>query len=218
MSTATVNGIGAAQCLLTVPLSGIPFADVELTEEATIPDRSVLIIGTLTMVCSPIWQGTYLGRTQARLAAGGAGWRKPVTPRGYGSPAGVILAQVIADAAAEVGELVGVVPASNVGPFFGRVAGPASQVFDRVPAGLNWWVDMQGLAQVAARPVTPSLTPVEAIDWDPWIRRLIVGCEDNGSIGPGSQLTLPSVGTVTINAARWSIANDRLRGELWTAA
>lgn len=218
MSTASVNGIGAAQCIALIPFSGIPYADVELTEEVTLPSRSVLIIGTLTMVCSPIWQGTYLGRTQARMVAGAGAWRNVIPAKGYGSPVGVQLPQIIGDAALEVGETVGIVPPINAGPFYARSNDTASQVFDLVPSTLTWWVDMLGAAQVAVRPTVPLLTPIEVMDWDPWIRRLVIGCEENALVQPGSQITHPDVGTVTVNAVRWSIANDRLRGEVWTQA
>jgi hypothetical protein len=219
MSTATVNGITAAVCSLMITASGIPFADVELTDTVTLPPRSILIIGSLTMVCTATRQGTYLGRTQARLVAGAAGWRNPVTARGYGSPAGVQLAQVIADAATEVGETVGVIAPVPAGPFYTRRAARASQVFDLVPAGLSWWVDLNGLAQVGTRTPSIAVANIQVIDWDTGIGRAIVAAEENAGLIPGATILNPDIGSVTINSARWYIqGGSQLRGELWTQA
>jgi hypothetical protein len=217
MSTATVNGITAATCSLHIPATGIPFADVELADAVEIPPRALLIVGAITMTCTASRQGTYLGRTQARLVAGSARWGSTVRPRGYGSPAGVQLAQVIADAASEVGELVGPISPVNLGPFFARREGRASQVLDRVPLGMAWWVALNGAVNVGVRATTPSLAPFQLIDWDPGTGRAVVASEENATLIPGYSIAHPDLGgSRVISVASWSITGSELRGELWT--
>lgn len=211
---ASINGYHAAQCVMTIGATGIPFVDVEITEETVFPDVCTVVLGGLTLIGYPQRQGAWQGRTQARVVAGRGGWSRVIPPRGYGSPSGVMLAQVIGDAARTVGETVGVVPSVNVGSHYLRVEGPAAAVLD-LCAPLDWWVDLSGVLQVGTRTGGVSSAPFELIDWDQWTRRAVIGCEDNSRVLPGATLVSSSAGTITVNTVRWSIGTGTLRGEIW---
>lgn len=215
MSTATLNGRVAGSCKVTIPLNGAPIVDVYLTDTLPVSARSTVTVGTLALVCSPVRTGQFMGSTFARMAGGSAGWMRAVPAKGYTQANGLQGAQIVGDAAREVGETIGAVVPGSVGNFYGRMAGAASQVFALFPRNVNWWVDYRGLTQVGTR--TPGLVTarVEVLDFNPDLGRVTLTMDDTAALVPGLTLASPLFGSGIINCIGWTVTESKLLGEVW---
>src|SRR5579864_8516750 len=105
--TATL-GIGAIRkASLRVERAGIAAAHVALTDDAAlaVPSRQTLTIGDSARIGTVIGGGDFGGEARYEWVAGAGRWGMPVAQRPYHDAGGIMLSAVLADLAADVGEI-----------------------------------------------------------------------------------------------------------------
>lgn len=118
----------------------------------------VLTLGDTDFHGYVITGGEFQGSTTYALGAGGAGWSKAVAAKGHQDPAGVSLAEVATQLAAEAGEKIDVSTISTIlGDHWTRPAGPASVALSALfpLADGGWRTDPDGITRSGARPPAP---------------------------------------------------------------
>lgn len=169
MAAIALNDLRLKRLRIMVPERGPWIAEAQLDEAAELPvgaatlqAGAVALQGTIALEAS----GAYLVSTRARVIGGAGGWRNVIIGRHYHNDAGVSIANVLSTTAAAVGETLGDV--SGLGRLlavdYERIEGRASAVLDRLAP--DWWVDFDGVTQVAARPSSDAAAPVEVEAFD----------------------------------------------------
>lgn len=153
MSLATINGASATLCRVSLPAWGAWWAEVETSgPDALAPGAAAtIVLDDLTLRGTVVTGGAYQTRVRYRIVAGAGGWGRSVAARSYANDLGVKASLILRDVAAEVGETLGTVPATAIGPAYVRAEGPATRVLDWV-APRGWYVDEAGVTQVGRRP------------------------------------------------------------------
>ncbi len=194
---ATLAGARIVAGSIVIPIYGAWSGDVSLATDGPISDQPQLVLGNLEMKGAVYRQAPFVGARQVRLVAGAGGWRKEVLAKQYALAGGVKLGMILGDAAQEVGERVNVPTDTIVGTGYAREKAPASRVLRQL-AGANWYIDPEGVTQIAAWPArkVPSPFSVEAFDGG---RGLVtIATEDYASWLPGCTFTAPTLeGTLT---------------------
>jgi hypothetical protein len=194
------------------PLLGAWVADVDLASANALPTTITLTIGNLVLAGAVYRQAQFAGRTTALLVAGANGWSNDVEARAYSNPGGVLLSQVLGDAATEVGERVAVVSDAPIGNFFWRFADRASRVL-RALAGPEWWIDSTGTTQVGPRTGASITSPFQIIAFDGASGTAEISTEDPASWVPGATFSNAVLTTTqTVGSVRHDLsANGRAR-------
>lgn len=147
---ATFNGVVVTAVCVQLPAFGLWWADVEAATPTVLTGAVTLVVDDLVLKGTVMSGGAREARFRYRVVAGAGGWGRTIPAKSYVNDAGVKLATVLRDAAAECGEQLGTVPAGTVGTSYVRPAGPASRVLEElVPRG--WYVDELGVTQVGRR-------------------------------------------------------------------
>jgi hypothetical protein len=197
----SLNGIRCVSLRLVTCWKGTFFADCSLDSDSTpvtsadVPsgvvtvtlssvdsgEQPITIIGTV----DPNNSGRFVSTVPVRVV-GGYGWLQKVPGQHFHSDSGVSSATVEKATAAAVGEKVVDPSPVLLGTDWVRVANePASSVFQH----RDWYVDTDGMTQVASRPTVPPDSSVELLSWDP--------LHQHGTLS-GDALVLP--GTVITDA------------------
>jgi hypothetical protein len=214
----SANGARIVSGALSWPLYGAWTADLVLQTTTPLSGPVTLTVGNLTLAGAVYRQATFAGVTEVRLVAGAGGWSKAVQARGYDNAGGVLRSQVLADAAAEVGESVVVATDGSVGNGYARIADKAARVL-RANAGSQWWIDSGGVTHVGPRPSTAitSAFTVEAFSGASGTLRIATG--DPASWVPGNTFASATVAQQTIASIRHHFGPDgRARLEVMTSA
>ena len=219
----SVGGIPAQSVRLHVGNTG-PWhvlADLESDEPlvygATVPVR----IGDLTLVgtVDPLFDGTYNLQRKCRVVAGGGGWGRIVSRKGYHNDAGVKARLIAEDAARLVGEQIGTfVPRrERVGTDYARQEGPASSALeDAAGSGVSWWVDYAGLTHVGVRPaVQTDADSYDVVAYDPRERVATLALPDIAAVGIGSILATGLPEPRAVRHLELSITSDETRATVW---
>ncbi len=219
--TLLANGIALTSATITWPWSGPMLFDLSSPDPITpVAGQVTVVMGNITAVCAllPDRSGEFAGAWRGLGVGGFAGWRKVLPAKGYRSPAGVVDAQVFADAAVSAGEVMapGSVPRPAGGFYTRNGIDPASQVFDLLPADQTWWVTPQGLTTYGVRLPSVTLAAFVLDDYDAAKGRVRISSEEPGSFGPGVTFTDPLAGSFTVNSAVWHATATKLTGEIWT--
>lgn len=221
--SAVANAIALTWCRITVPWSGCALVEMQAPEPVLpVAGLVTVLMGDLSVSCAlvPSRSGDFAGRWSGYAVAGRNGWDKPATAKGYASPFGVINAQVIQDAARDSGELPPVIATPlPMGPFYSRIGGrPYSQVFAKLPAFTDWWVDpATGITQVAPRPPLTVALPFEIVNVANSAGRVTIATDNPAQFAPNATFIDPQAGVFTVNAAVWTSDGEKMRGEIWTA-
>lgn len=210
-----LNALQCASARLLVPCVGAWSVDldVELGELPTVPTGPALVtLGTTVLVGTVDETSSARFGTSAkvRVLGGGGGWRKTVPARHYHNPAGLPSPVVITTTAAEVGEKAIVAIPDVLGLDYARAEGPAWEVL----RGRSWWVDFQGITQVAPRvpkPIDP--TAIDVLTWDGEKGRAEIACDEPFS--PGAILVDPRFGTITVTDLELTFDGGGVRGSAW---
>ena len=165
-SFASLSGLPIVRLALTIPFTGIWHADALLDRAIDISGPQALTLSDFAGVCSVVRAVDFAGARSVRLVGGAGGWRSLVLPRQYANPGGVLLATILGDVAATVGEpppIVGPTVSPVAGPAFVRQGGLASLVLQDL-FGDAWWMTPAGVVQATPRLPTPIVAPVDVLD------------------------------------------------------
>ena len=168
-------------------------------------------VGTLSGTIDPRGSGSFIEFRQLRVLGGGAGWDQVVKPQHFHSDGLLRDVDVYTTTGVTVGEVVNVPIPSPLASDFVRSAGPASQIF----AGLDWWVDLMGVTQVASRlPAVPDAT-LELMTWDPTTEVAELACQ--GLVLPGTPISDPRIpnGPVIVRDVEQIFDADGSRVTAW---
>lgn len=222
MTTLLVQGQPAMWMEVTIPWSGIPLVRCRAPDIAE-PSAGQVVFTMADMVINanlvPNRSSVFAGTWGGEAVAGFGGWKQTVGAKGYRSPAGLLNVQILADVARTVGEPPPVVQSPrSVGGFYVRGQGPASQVFSSPVIGdSNWWVSLQGIAQVGTRTPGPVTSDFSILEITRKAGRVIIATENPGDFAPGKTFTDPNFGAFTVDSVVWTADESHLRGEVWIA-
>ena len=212
-----VSGHPISSATIQIPRHGIPRATMSLVEPAQIADgdRVTLTVGDVSMVGTVLRVGTFANEMRIDMVGGAGGWERDVVAQPYADDAGVPLAMVAADLATLVGETLGTVENRILGSAWHRVAGTASTAVRDI-VGDVWWVGLDGLTNLSARPVATSTATGSVIveSYDPTTGRAVLAAEDDGvsRFLPGSRIAsdaLPQTITITETILRATTGSVR---------
>ncbi len=185
MSLGTLGGNAVSRAVVQVGAWGAYWIDVDLVEPVTIAGLTTFVLGGVSFACTVVSGGAIDGRASYRLVGGHGGWGKPVPARGYSDDAGVKLGTVVSDAASAVGETLGGVPTTRLGPHYARRSdAPASAVLNDV-APRAWRVDFDGITRFGVRPTTTYVGDAPRTRRDPNATVVELATEDLTGIVPG---------------------------------
>jgi hypothetical protein len=223
---ASVAGFQLVSGSLVVPLIGVWTADLQLAGEETVSGQVSVVIGNLTLVGAVFRSDAYGGQTHVRLVGGAGGWRTSITPQGYGNTAGVMLSQILGDAAAACGEKVNVAEDASIGNAWVRVNFDSSVAGDilwqllhlgAIPA---WYVDPTGITQIAAWPTVQVTTPFTVTGQKADKGVCTIATEDYVSWMPGCTFANPLLATTFTSAGvhyEWT-PDGKFRFEVLTSS
>jgi len=212
MSTATLGGHRATTARVAIPAWGVPWAEVALDEEVTLSGRVELVVADLTLSCTVVSGGPTKGRSHYRVVGGAGGWGRVVGERGHASDAGVAVETLLRAVALDAGEtLAGDLPATRVGPSWGREAGPAYRTLELL-APRGWYVDEQGLTRIGRRPSAALAVEATRGPIDTVMQRVPLAAESIASILPG--VVVDGIEAVDV---LHEVAAGGLRSTIWGA-
>jgi hypothetical protein len=155
MAAVTLNGHACSAALLTIPGVGLWYASLDLSDVAELSGEVTL------QWLDTTWRGFVVagavvdGVSKYRVVAGAGGWGKVLAPRAYANDAGLQVARLIADVAADCGEQIDGAPATRLGPHFNRPRGPASFALNLLTPRA-WYARPDGVVAFGARPSLPA--------------------------------------------------------------
>lgn len=162
---ASLNGLPVYRLAMVLPAVGIFHADVDVAEQIDSAGPQILMVSGTSYACAAYRTTDFAGTHTVRLVGGTGGWRTPVLPKQYSSPAGVPTAVVLSDVAATVGEIPPVLSPTippTIGTGFMRQGGLASLVLWQL-LGNAWYMDPTGTIQTAPRIGVPVATPFQVV-------------------------------------------------------
>lgn len=183
MSLASLGGSPATRARVQVPSWGLWWADVELAEPAELDGVQTLTIGDVTAT-GKVYGGAFEGRASYRVVGGVGGWGTAVDARSYSNDLGILAADVISDAAREVGETVEGAPDTVLGPHFARHEGLASDVLNML-APRAWYVDFEGVTRFGSRETTTYAGDAPRTRVDPAAGVIEIATEEIAALVPG---------------------------------
>ena len=226
MKSSALGSTSILAGTMLIPWVGAWVLDVDLDLASTSPLPSGKVtpnIGdaTLAGTIDASATGRFGEKARARIVGGAGAWSSTPSPKHFHSDAGVLSSTVIQATASEIGETANdanpiTYPADYVrlgrDPNTGLgVDAPASRVFgDR-----GWYVDANGVTQVADWPVLSPSADVSVLDYDPEMRRLTLSADS--IVWPGTVFTDSKFGTLTVRDVEISIAPNRFRITAWCA-
>lgn len=184
---------------LLIPWTGawVAECDLDLSSDQPLPTGAqVLTVGTGTLkgTIDPRGTGRFGEKASARLVAGGGGWNTTLQPFHFHNDAaqGVTTAMVLQATAKDCGEVVNVPAPARMGADYIRLTGPAARVLE----GLQWYVDANGITQIASWPAIAAGADVDVIERNPAQRRIVLAADE--VVWPGTQITDIKFGTITV--------------------
>lgn len=206
---ATINGIRVVTGSITIPYYGAWVADVSTETGDPLTSAATIVIGGLTLVGTIYRSAAFGGSRTARVVAGAAGWRQPLTQRGYYLAGGVPVAMVLGDAAKELGETVKGA-AGLLNTHWTRPAGMLGRDLLAMLAGPLWWIDTNGVTQIATtRPGSQIQSQFDVINQDGGKGLFDIATETLSDWMPGNMFQSSTVtDNPVISTTRIDVGND----------
>ena len=218
--TFSLNGHACISGHVDIPGVGLWYASVDLADEVELTGAVVLTILDQTFRGAVIAGGPVDGRSRYRIVAGAGGWGKILPPRAYANDAGLTVARILADAAAEAGEpaptgqtstSAGPSPTEVLGPHFVRPAQPAAFVLNHL-APRAWYARTDGVVELAKRIAGP-FPQAPVVERNPASRVIEVALTESAAdILPGIQTEYGPVSDAEID-----FGADGVRARLYAA-
>lgn len=120
MSLVTLNDHAVSRASLAWPAWGLWWAGVDLTDPVELTGRVSLTVGGTAFSGTVVSGGVFNGRASYRIVAGAGGVSKALPRKGYINDAGVMVSNVLTDAARSAGESLIGAPSTRLGPHYAR--------------------------------------------------------------------------------------------------
>jgi hypothetical protein len=214
MSAVAVNDHRCKYAILAIPWHGVWWADVHFDESI---DEFVAGAHATLRVNSSLYQATvfrgsnYHGSYRARLVGGAGGWGKQLPVAGYSHSSGVKLSLVLKDITALNGETVSLGKDVNLGSFYVRAAGPASDAL----RGCDWYIDEDGITQIRQRSSGVVASDFTFIGGKYADGRLTVATDSPEDWLPGKKFSNLWVNERTISSIIHTFDAKKVRTEVW---
>lgn len=216
MSFASANGHTLSSATVDIPRARLWVADVSLSDASELDGLVSIRLGPLVLNGAVFRAAEFTGARSARIVGGVAGWRKRVDAKWYAN--GVLLSQVIADVAREVGETV--VFAAGIDRNLGawtREAGQASETLTAMVGADGWYVRPDGATSVGEpRDASRILSSFTAMQLRGAEGRWLVSSDALDDWQPGRQFITPATGEAvwTIEYVQHTIRGATVRTEV----
>ena len=191
---ASVAGNRVTDVTARFPFSGCWTCDLDLHEAVDLTGPVEVVLGTMVLkgTIHPDFSGKFVGSAKVRVVAGKNGWSTRLKAKDYTDDLGVKRSTVIQDAARECGETVTITGdlGRMVGFKFDRHQAPASRTMELAlkGTGYSWFLDSNGVTQVAVRSTSEITAAYDLIDFDPRRKVATVAITDPVGIVVGSIL------------------------------
>ncbi len=213
MSIATLNGASVTRARVHVPAWGRWWADLDLAEPVTQSGAAALVVAGQAMTGTIVSGGAANGRAAYHVVGGKGGWGRTLPAKPYNDDAGVRLRTVLGDAAAEVGETLADVPATQLGPHYARHGGPASVALNLL-AERNWYMDFAGVTRIGQRAATTYTGTAPRVRVDPLAQVIDLAVDSIAGLVPGVRVD----GHEPATDVELELDPDRLTARVYYAA
>ncbi len=213
-----LNQLSVIKARITTPGNGVWIADldVDLDVSGVVPvGPAILTIGS-TLMKGTIDDrasgkfGTPATHAHVQLVGGGGGWDTIVPALHLHNDFGVLSSAVYSVTGASVGEVVVDAIPKPLGKDFVRCAGPASRVF----AGVEWYVNPQGVTIVGPRvPIPFNPLTADILEWDPLTKRAVLASDE--LVLPGTVLLDLRFGTAIVRDVEQTFGPEGTRAVCW---
>jgi hypothetical protein len=188
--------------------------DLDLASDQTMPSGSVVCtVGTskLKGTVDPRASGRFGEKAKARIVAGRGAWGSKVTKRDFhnDAPRGITSADVLASSASEIGETINDPSPVSFGTYYERLEGRASRELD----GRDWYVDANGITQVAQWPAVKLGADALVMTYDPEERVAKLTADE--IVWPGTVITDARFGTITVRDVDQRFTRDGSRVDVY---
>lgn len=214
MSQVSVNDHRVKYAILAIPWHGAWWADVQFDESVddfAAGTRVTLKVTDTTYVGTVFRSSNYSGSYRARLVGGAGGWGKQLGTQGYSHPAGVKLSVVLKDIAAQNGETVSLSPDVNLGAFYVRPAGKASDVL----RGHSWYIDRDGVTYIKQREAGTIISPFDFVGGKYADGRVTIATDFTEDWLPNKKFSSLWVNERTVSSVIHTFDAKKVRSEVW---
>ncbi len=215
MSLAALDGNTVTKARVTVPSWGCWWASLDLAEpvELAAGTRVSLVIAGQTFSGTVMSGGAFSGRAAYHVAGGAGSWGKALPSKPYSDDGGVRLQTVLGDAAREVGETLGAVPSTSLGPHYARRAGAMASAVLNGFAPRGWYVDFAGVTQIALRAATTYTGSAPRVRVDPAFGVYELAVDSLEGLLPGVSVD----GSAPATDVEFSLTPERLTAKVYAA-
>jgi hypothetical protein len=196
-----------------IPAWGAWWLDVDPVGAQALAGAVTVKAGGVTLKGTVVSGGASNGRSGYRIVGGKGGWGRTIVSKGYADDGGVKLATVARDAAALVGETLGTIPTTRVGPHFARANDTAAQVLHAV-APRAWYVDFDGVTQFGRRPTSAYSGAAPRTRIDPAFGVVDLAVDSLAGLVPGVTVD----GFAPAVDVEWVLEGDRLTARIYSGA
>lgn len=212
---ATLSGHRVTSAQVHIPAWGCWYAEATIDGEVELSGKVELVLADLKLSGCILSGSVSNGRAAYRIVGGSGGWGKTIARRSYANDAGVRLATVLVDAAADAGETFDVstvAQADRVGPAYARPEEPAVRLLERLAPGA-WYIGEDGVTRLGRRPLTPLSVPATRTQIDRARAKVVLATSSIASIVPGVVVD----GIESVDVLHEIGAEGGLRSTVWGA-
>ena len=230
MKTSMLGTTAILSGAMLIPWRGawILDADLDLASTDALPSGQVspnVASSTLKGTIDTTATFRFGEKARARIVAGANAWSNTPLPKHFHSDAGMTSDYVINATANEIGETANDANPISIGIDYMRlgidgngkgVDSPAARVIAagaEQTGGRDWYVDTNGITQIAPWPASIPGDDVEVLDFDEEMQKLTISSDS--IVWPGTTFTDPRFGTLTVRDVELTFTAEKFRSVAW---
>jgi hypothetical protein len=206
-------------------------ADLDLPSTTALPTGSVspnVAASTLKGTIDPSATFRFGEKAKARIVAGAGAWSNTALAKHFHSDAGMTSDYVINATANEIGETANDTNPIGIGIDYVRlgvdvngkgIEAPAARVIGagaEQGGGRDWYVDANGITQIASWPASTPTDDVEVLEFDEEMQKLIISSDS--IVWPGTVFNDPRFGTLTVRDVELTFTAKEFRTTAWCSS
>lgn len=205
-------------------------ADLDLPSTSALPSGAVspnIAATTLKGTVDTLATFRLGDKAKVRIVAGAGAWANTPLPKHFHSDAGMMSDYVINATANEIGETANDANPISIGIDYVRLGidangngidAEASRVLDAGAehSGRDWYVDANGVTQVASWPAATPSDDVEVLDFDEEMQKLVLSSDS--IVWPGTTFTDSRFGTLTVRDVELTFTAEKFRSVAWCSS